>query len=598
MSIYLYLLITVYILSSPLLNAVIISGGVYGPIFVLIGGAIVTLISFFISKRGLNSICKVIYSAGLLICTILSTSLTSNKYLYHSNFAYQIIIFLLAGTAIGLLLRYQVIKHCAKIFSLISAGLFIFVICLSLNNIGVDELLPAVEINAMSSFRAIVMSVFALTPLLLPVLSGENRGIVKQTAIFSSFTAAIVALYLLIYPYFMLTEERNLVLEICKNISLGRFFQRIEFAGVIIFLITSLLLQVYLLTIITSSVGEYFVSKSKYRLISTVIYAFVCACVLLGVADRMVAVSAAFVAGIGLIVGVIIKLFSKNKKAAVATISCLALLLSMTSCMRYSEIDTYAYPLIIGVESAGEGIRFVMKTDEQTYIVNAKSILDAKNTANRQNAKQLDFSQVSMIIIQGGSLSLLEAISKEIQASYVHNSVQVAVTDAAINELEKAEFSQYSGISEYIDEYKSVQSKNKLLDVTAFDIYVKLSRGSAAFVPSVGFECNEPIISGGVIVGNGGVLDLTVEQVRSVTQISETFDTNYNILDDGSSLLISLKGKKGQRLNEGDASLLEQIYNETDFDPLSIYYDMAKKSWNKVDYDNLIGRISKVRISH
>ncbi len=592
-----YSVITLYILTSPLLNGIIISGGIYTPIYIILGGLPVLLLSMSVKQRGVNSYVGIIYCISLFVCLITASGLTVNKYLYHSNYSYTIIIILLVAAAVGLTAREESIRYSSKILSIVCGLFIIFIIGLALKSADYYDLWPVKETGIYSAIISVLRSFFALTPILLPQISGKVSMKIRYPLISCVSVVLFSALYLLVYPYYVLGEEKNLIIEISKNISIGRFFQRIEFLSSVLFLIVSILLLIYIVAVMKLLVNKKLVSRIKRRVVLISVFLFASAVSLIAVADRAVSVACAVIAGVSIVLAVIINRIKPVKKALLPIVLCLLLTANLSSCIEYSEIDTFAYPLIVGVEKLKDSYQFYFRTEDATYSIQGESMVDAKNAVNRQNAKQLDLSQLGMVLTEYDDFETLSKLASDIQSSYIHNTVQIAVTDQSLSELEKAEFSSYSSISEFLQEYKNNIEGFDIADSTAFKVFVGNEKGEAVLVPNVVFSDGEMLMEGAVAYGKGKRVALSNNELKYINEMEDYFSYKYGIIEEGGVLNVKLEPKSSLSDSEQLVKTVEELYNRTGFDALNVYSRISIKEWTEEEYKKRIELIDKVVIN-
>lgn len=591
-----YSVITLYILSSPLLNGVLMSGGLYSPLYLTIGALPILLLALIIGHKGANLYLSVAYCVSLLICLITATGLTVNRYLYHSSYAYTIVVFLLIASAFGFIAKEVAVRYASKILGIVCGLLFVFIIVLSLKSADFSDLWPIANVEIKSAVSSVLRSFFAFTPILLPLISGKTDAKFRFPLISCTAVIVVSTIYLLIYPYSILTEEKNLILEISKNISLGRFFQRMEFVSVMIFLILSILILIYIISVIKLLAKKKVISKAKFRIVLGSIFIFIASISLLAVADRVVTIVAACVAGISIILAVVLKFLKSSKKIMFPVICCILMAVNLSSCIEYSEVDTFAYPLIVGVEKSGDDRRFYFRTEDATYSVIGKSIVDAQNAVNRQNAKQLDLSQLGMVVAKYDQFETLSEVVSDIQDSYIHNTVQIAVIDTPLVDIEKAEFSAYSSIGEFLNEYKSILEKFEVTDNTAFKVYVNNEKGRASLIPRVVIADGEMLIEGAVAYGNKSRVVLSNQQLKDINEFDKHYSYDYNIINEDRILEINLK-PKSNKANEDLVPLIEELYNRTNYDVCRVYPKIARNEWNVSEYQNKMKNIKKIVVT-
>lgn len=592
-----YIITTLYILASPLLNGILRTAGLLAPLYLLFGAGVMLLLSYGMIRLGYNRIVSIVFSVGLFCCVVFATAMTVNDYLYHGEYVFSLLTLILISSALGLIVRENTVRYTMRTFSGILSVMYLLILALSLRDWDGSGLWPVETAQGGEIWLNLARSVFAFMPLLLPLL-GPKPAVKMKYALVSAAVAVILStLYLWVFPPNVLTDKRNLLIELSKNISVGRFFQRMEFVSIMIFLIVSMLFSIYIMTVIGSLIGRKGLTKGKKRLMHIGVYLVAAICAFLALADLRIVRAFAWIAGVAVLLSVLLKIPARFKRTLAGAMCVCLLAVSLTSCMKYNEIDQFEYPLIIGAEENGEAIRFCFRTEESAYSASGDSLLDAVEAINRQQAKGLDLSQLGMVLVPAKSYDLLCALVTEIQETYVHNTVQIAVTESSITELENADFSSYSGISEFFDEYKSKLEQYSWMDRGAFDAYCDMEKDRGILVPRFTFCNGVMLIDGAVAYGKDSLVCFCNSQLESIRNAAESYTADYRFTEDDTVLLIRLKEKHaGLQEDETILTLFEQLYNDGEVDVLNVYEQIARTEKSTERYLDKISKIERTAV--
>ncbi len=570
-----YGIAALYVAVSPLLNRVLVEGGWYGPLAVLVGGGVLLLLALGIRRWGRNAWFSALYAMGLLAVLLATTTATVDRYLYHSSSGWPLAILLTAFGGVCLWVRGAACRYTARVFLLGSLAAFLLVAGLSLRQGRPEAFWPVERWQAGPFGKQCLCAAVGLMPLLLPALDAGSDARLLPVAIGVAGVAAWSALSLFVYPRAMLTAEKNLIIEITKNLSFGRFFQRMEFVGSLLFLLLSLLMILMLSCRLAESLKACLPQKKPRRWVTAGLYLVAALPAFLRDSVPGLVEFAFCLSAVAAVLAVLFACPGKRRSRIAAAALALCLL---SSCVSYREIDTQEYPRIVGVEAAGDAARFSFRTDDATYTVPADSLQAAKNAVNLRKPKPMDLSQLGMVLVDADSFPLIEKLLAEIQDTDIHNAVQIAVTENRISELEEADFSSYQGISEYLNEYKSKQEAYPFLDNTAFKASTALAEQGTCLLPLVGLHNGQLLTEGAVAFGGGETATLSNEQVERLLALRKRRLTLLPV-EDG-VLRVQIGGAEA-----ADLAWLESVYQKTGADLLDVYPELAKASFFREKYE-------------
>ena len=582
-----YGIAALYIAVSPLLNRVWEEGGLYGPLAVLIGGGFVLLLAMAMKRWGRSPYFVVLYSLGMLMVLLAVTASTVDRYLYHSSSSLSLTILLALFGGVCLWIREGASQYTAKVFVVGSLVAYLLVLGLGLRHGEGDALWPLESWNTAAFFKLCLSSALGFLPLLLPAFDPEQSPRLIPIGLAVAGVAATSCVSWFVYPPHMLTDEKNMFIEMSKNISFGRFFQRMEFVGSVLFLLLSLLLIMMTACRMAESVGECLTHKGKKRLLTACLYLLGAIPTLLNRNENSLvefglclAMAAAFMAVLFALPGGI----GKNRRRAVNAVLALCML---SSCVSYQEIDTFEYPLIVGVETAGDRAHYYFRTDDVTYTSVADSLRDAQESVNLQKPKPIDLSQLGMVLVESDSFDLLQDLLMEIQATDIHNSVLIAVTEDWVSELKEADFSEYQGISEYLNEYKSKLEPYTFLDATAFQACASITKEENCLLPSVQLTDGPMLTNGAVAYGKGQAAQITDVNMKQLLNLKKK---HMNILPVEEGVIrVELDG-----VSDAELSWLNKVYQSTGFDLLGVYSRIARDCFSRETYERYMAGVEKV----
>ena len=558
-----YACILVYMLSSGVLNYVIAASGLFSPLVLLFG--LVVVLGFALMLKNVKA-CDFFVTAFvtfLAVYVVLTFSITLDKYIYHNAEVYKIVFLVLLIGLIGLFVNFESSAYLLKLFSTILSVLFLFVLALSFSNARFDSFVSSDLPNKTNLFMLIINSIFAFLPLLLPILKKDRFSI--KPIIICGLIVLIYSLVLqLTVPGFVVAEDKNIFLEMSKNISLGKFFQRMEFVSTITLCITTLCIILYLFSMIRSKIDEKFTLKSKRLLLTFACIIFVSTASIIGVGDSASLGLIKSLSLVSVVLAIMFSVFNRYKKQIITLALSISLIINLSACMNYNEIDKLKYPLIIAIGSNDSTHNnFYFRTESTTFNAAADSISSALKTINAHSVKQLDLSQLGLVILSNDSYEDIVKVIEEIQTTDIHNSVLIAVTSDSAEEIKQADYSVYSGISEYLGEYKSKIGEYDFLDKTAYSAYVSSKTlNKTITLAKLRFESKVPLLDGAMSISNYDKVEITNKELNLIKYLKQN-----NMVDYEESIKIS-----GYEAKESDVNLIYSLYNKTLDDVFDLDY--------------------------
>lgn len=572
-----YTFILLYILTSNLLNIVIAGAGVYSPLVLACGLIVVLAFAYILSKAKASDFFLTSFATFFAVYVVITLSATLNKYIYHGAELYKVLSLVLIIGLVGLFVSDTSSAYLLRVYSVIASALFIVVVVLSLSNARIESVTTNGFFDKKNLTSMFISSVFAFLPLLLPFLKQEKFSL-KPMIICGSLTLIYSLFSQLTVPGFVVKDDKNIFLEMSKNISLGKFFQRMEFVSVLVYTVVSLCIIVYLFSLIRNKIDNKFTLKSKRLILSFACISFVAVSSYIGAGDSAVLGLIKILSIAAILLSLIFSFLNKIKKPLLTISLAVLMLLNMSACMNYNEIDKLEYPLIITVGSDDSSHqKFYFRTESTTYYASSDTIAAALNAINSHNVKQLDLSQLGLVILSNDSYEDIMKIIEEIQSTDIHNSVLIALTSDNAEEISQADYSIYSGISEYLGEYKSKIGEYDFLDKTAYSAYVSSKTlTNAITLLKIRFKSNVPLLDGALSLGKYDKVEIDNRELNLIKTLKESNKIEYD-----ESIKIS-----GYDASEREVELIYSLYNKTLDDVFDL--DYCKQLGALFDWNNTI----------
>ena len=557
-----------YVAASPLFQEVLAVAGLFAPLFFAGGGALCLLVAWSWRRFGLPRAAGAAMGAALFAFMLADLARLLASSLYSDETALSLTVWLGVFALLGLVVRASALRYaCRMVFG---CGLLLYLLILGIGVAQGDAtaLWPAPTLTLAQIGNCLGQSFLAFTPLLLPLTADSERRL-APTVVAVGGLVGVSAADLVAYPAALLGPHSDLFLEVARNLSFGRFFQRMAFPGALLILLLSLLMILVAVARFRAAIeGE---RPTRIRRSLTLCLFVLSVAAALWLREEGVALA---VAGVAALLGALCgPLWRKRRRVIPLTLALICL--TMTSCLSYHEIDTYEYPLIVGVERAGEGARFHFRSQSGTVSVCADGLTQARDAVNRQRPKPLDLSQLGMVILPAGDEALLRACVEEIEHSRVDNAVLVAVTNDNLEELRGADFSSYHSISEFFDEFKAQHEPFDFVDRTAFEACASLQRTKTLLVPAITFAHGQLLSSGAVAYGKSARFSVTNEQLQRVSAL-RVQDVDAHVAN--GVLTIRLK-----RAGE-ESAWIADLYDATGRDVLGAYARLARRAFDETAY--------------
>lgn len=584
-----YAVAVLYVAVSPLLNTVLAQSGLYAPLVCAVGGGTILLIASAVRRWGRCAAILTLYSFGMLVYFLIVTAHVTDVYLYHGKAGLSLMALLSAFAAIGLFVRESALRSACRLFLWLGIVLYGLVMLIGLRHWEWRTLFPVASVSGNDFLRLTICAALSFLPLLLPFLSKEHGMRVTPLAVSVGVVVLSTPLSLLSYPYHMLSNDKDLFIEVAKNLSFGRFFQRMEFPGMLVFLVVSLLLLVYSAVRLHGFAAACIARKTEKRVCLACLYAAAVILSCLTVDRNQLAVAGLATAGVALLLALLWSMLSTaGRKRATAILLALCLL-PLSSCIEYREIDTFDYPLIVGVEPSGEENKYVFRMENAALTVTAPSLLAAKEAINSRNAKPIDLSQLGMVLLPSDDADFILDRIAEIERIDVDNAVILAVTKNDVTDVGKTDFSGFHGVSEYFDEYKSNRESLGFVDRTVFEALASYRNDQTLLLTELLIDDDQLVFSGADAYGRGERKHLTNARLSAVSSLRDQF-SDVSISD--GVLHVSLHGATAEQ-----CAWLTEIYQTTGRDVIGVYNALAVSAYDREKYQSLLRSIKKVAIN-
>lgn len=598
MSAKVYALICAWIVVSPAFSAAYAAARVWTWAVYAVCAAAVCTVSLLIRKRGISRVARGIFLWSAAAYILLTSAECVDSYLYHGESALTVLTLLVAAGVIGSLTRAGGSLYGMRTMGMLCCALVALIFALSLGSASTADVLPLPCVRAVSIIKAAAHAALSLSMLLLPQLAQkEENGSLKSIVVCSAAVTLCAAVIPFILPPFSMGEDSNAVIELSRNISLGRFFSRVVFAAAAALLLSTLLLISLLFSLLKESSCAWLRSKPAKA-------AACAACI----------VSAAAVAGIGLrfnvqlilaagavaavIAGV---LLSSRRTVRRATAAALAITIigTFSSCMEYNEVDTLEYPLILTVSGSPDSAEFGFISESGGFSVSADGINTAASKASAVKPKRIDMSQLGLVLFCGAPKRLVLSVIGEIMLSDVHNSVLIAFSDGSDEDFANIEFDEYSGKSEFVSELREKLDGHAVLSSTAFAARAEYERTSAVILPKLEIDDDSVLLSGGECFGKLIDEELDMSALEALEAALARARISTGVAETGGETVLDLNvamfgADKAQR--ERLAQLLERMYNEVGCDPLRAREKLARRYMLSRDFDEATRGIKRVKV--
>ncbi len=447
----------------------------------LIAGVAVVLLSPLLLRVKTGFVTMAICSVYLLL--VLSRLVTSMALFQRKGIIIAVLVMLLALC----LLAFRVKLRGASIFtalSFVAVGV-VFILCclLGIGEYKISNITPVFNNGIKGVVLGSINAFSVLFPLVLPLLFVEEKQ--KKTSIItlSACVFGIVASAFLGSLAFGVTasDYQSVIAEISKNVSFGKFFQRLEGLADAVYILTA----TATIVLVSAMVGS--AQKQKVKQKTSIIMFGAVMTVLLAVAFLSINFEIFYVAVqtvsviFGFLVLLLIPDMLKFKKIIPVAMS-LCLMMNLCSCSGIREIENSVYVVITACNSDGT-ISLITESGKggEIYTATASSFAEAKNSVETQYSVELTYSQMSGVIIDKNHSKTKDIIT-EIINSNMPNSAVVYFYSGNSNRLYKDLITTYDSAFDFVSSLKLGHKERMTVCTTVSKMNTSLAKSGRAEV--------------------------------------------------------------------------------------------------------------------
>lgn len=452
----------------------------------LIASVAIVFLSFVFINMSPGFISSAVCAVYLL--TILSR-LASSMALFQSK---AVIVAVLAAVLLLSLLAFAVKIKGATIFGALCfiPIILVFALCLllglgeySFKNVATvfDRGFGGVFLGTLNAFSV-------LFPLLLPLIfisSNKKRlCVITLSACCGSITLA--AFLGTIAFGVTASQYQSVTAEISKNVSVGKFFQRLEGPADVIYILSAISAVVLLSAMIGSGVGQD-CKLSRSMVLFGAVAAVISAAAFLSVNFRLIYDS---VQAVSVLFGVCLLLFVpdvfKFKHLAPAIV---ALCLTLCSCSGASEIENSKFVVIAAYDSGRQEVSFVTESGNgsEFYSVKASDFNSARSAVESSHSVVLSFKQMGALLLDKNCDEIYERLKWIIESEMPNSSLLCLFEgdmETVYTELIKGESSAF----DFVSKLKSGTNHTDAVFPTVSKVNAELASHGASVVGLIGRE--------------------------------------------------------------------------------------------------------------
>ncbi len=435
------------VFSGALKNLFVISGGT-AVLCVAVASVLVVLLSFWFKNL----------TAGYV------TALLSGIYLFLVIFRLceSMVLFQSAGFMALVLVGLAVLCLLSFAYKIKGAAIFtafcfvpialIFALCCLLGIGEYDYSNLNITVVAADFILGTLVAFSLMFPLLLPLpYADKDYKPTAQYALWGCCAAIILTTILGTMAFgITATDYQSVIGEISKNVSVGKFFQRLEGPADAIYILSAVSVAV-LLSAMISGVGE---SKPslKSKIIFAVIIAVEAALSFLAVRYSLLysfaqAVTVLFGFGVLLFVP---KLF-KFKKLIIPIVFCLCLCSCSTP-----QIENSVYAVAVAYDSRLDSVCFITEggMGQSFYSVPAENFLQAQKEIERNRSIKLSLKQTGLVLLNKDCDKVEDCIS-QVLTSVIPNSALLCFYEGDIGGIYQSVTDNYQSAFDFVSALKS-----------------------------------------------------------------------------------------------------------------------------------------------
>ena len=471
------------VFSGAMKNVFTLAGNSGYICFIIASVAVVLLSPLFLrAKTGFIS--SAVCTVYLLVVV---SRLVASMALFQSKTV--IIAVLVAMTALCLL-AFGVKLKGASVFTAVCFVpiILIFALCclLGIGEYSLSNLAPVFSKGVSGITLGSLNAFSVLFPLLLPLIYIDNEY-KKASVITLSFCCGGVTLSAFLGSLaFGVTssEYQSVVAEISKNISVGKFFQRLEGPADAVYI----LIATAVIVLLSSMIGNGYKARSKTSLL--IFGAVMLSLSALAFLSINYSVFYNLIQTLTVLLGVGVLFFVpflfKLKRIIPA---CIALCLLLCSCSGAGEIENSVYVVVVACDSQNEKVTFITESGAggDTYSVTAKSFNEAKAIVESKKKVKITFVQTGAILLDTDCKNVSEQINTVINSN-MPNSAVLCFYEGKIEEVYNSFISSYASAFDFVSALKSGKKQKDKVCNSVSQINTMIKSKSSAKVSVIDKE--------------------------------------------------------------------------------------------------------------
>ncbi len=430
---------------SDALSLVFKTAGKMSPVCVIVGGGAAVLLMLCANNANKNGLIAAVVAAYAAV--VLFRLAANTSYLYNGLLTPIVI---LGAAALAIISAMKGLRgagiYCALCFVPI---IFVFVICCIFGGVDfrfdfftgfTDFGIKGFLIGSLTSF-----SIFSPIVLCAMILDAENLNTAVITGAIS--VAAVAVMMFIAIGVFGKTAANypSVIAEMSKNVSFGKFFQRLEgFADASYIVSASAVI-----TVLGALVGD---DSSNKRIIRAAVSAAIflvsgaIAYISIGVeAANKVMQIVSVVVGIAVIATIAVSFINKKH---IKIAACMVLIMSLCGCTAYREIETKTFVVITAFED--DKIHFITESGKggNMYTVGTENLKEAVKALENSKSISVSLLQAELILIGNGAnieLSLSQSLESDMP-----NSAAIMLVDGSISEIYDSISGNYKSAFDFV----------------------------------------------------------------------------------------------------------------------------------------------------
>lgn len=462
------------------------TAGKAAPICAAVAGAAVSLL-IPVANKAKKGMCTFIICA--VYALLIMFRLASNAvYLYNGAITVYVII---AAAVLAVIAGVKGLRgagiYAALCFVPLAA---VFAVCCLFGGMNFHtEYLKGFILHDISGILAgIMLSLSLFAPALIAaVFTHKSTCRVCMCASAASSLAVTAMLFIAVGVFGATAQEYpSIVAELSKNVSVGKFFQRLEGFADTSYIAAASVAVVMLGSMIESNC-TFFTVKYKKALCVAAVFAFAAVSACLSVKDETLSGILQLVtvwSGIAVAVFLIIRLFGLKRTAAAV---CTLAIMCMCSCTSSREIERQTFAVIAAFDSADDKIHIVTENGDgkNLYSVEAKNLSEAIKTVESTKSLSISLLQTELILICGDEYGIDEVLNQVIYSD-VPNSASVMLMKGSFEEMYNNISEKYESAFDFVSSIQSGAEKGGYVCPQASAVKAALAETGTAEIGIIG----------------------------------------------------------------------------------------------------------------